>query len=93
MSFSCHLHHNRYFKPCRLLDIGVVEISSSESKTQDDLVAMAVYAIAIIPLILMIPEITDHYPMELQKQLLMKMILQQQVPSKGPSIGGSSCAR
>ena len=36
-------------------------------EAQDDPVAMEVYAIAIIPLVLMILEITDQYPHETSK--------------------------
>ena len=44
----------------RLSIIGGGEIKSTEHTTQGDTIAMAVYAIAIIPLILMIVEITSH---------------------------------
>ena len=41
--------HNCYFRPSRLFVIGGVEIVSSEGTIQSDHVAMAVYAISIIP--------------------------------------------
>ena len=44
-----------------LFIIGRVEITSSEGTTQVAPVAVAVYTIAIIPLILMILEITESY--------------------------------
>ena len=56
--------HNHYSKQWHLFVIGRVEISSSEGTTLADLIAMAVYATAIIPLILMILEITDENPMK-----------------------------
>ena len=37
-------------------------MSSTEGTTQGDPIEMAVYAIAAIPLLLMIPEITDNLP-------------------------------
>ena len=53
--------HNRYSRPSLLFVICGVEIASSEGTTQGDSIAMAVYAIAIIPLILIILEITESY--------------------------------
>ena len=41
--------HNCCFRPSRLFVIGGVEIVSSEGTIQSDHVAMAVYAISIIP--------------------------------------------
>ena len=46
--------YNRYSKPRRLYVIGRVEISLSKGTTLRDLIAVAVYAIAIIPLILIL---------------------------------------
>ena len=54
------LVHKCYSKPLRLFIIGEVKILS-QNTTQSDPVTKAVYAIAVIPLILMILEITDQY--------------------------------
>ena len=54
--------HNCYSKPLRLFVIGGVEVSKSEGIMQGNSVAMAVYSIKIVPLILMILEITNQYP-------------------------------
>ena len=53
--------HNCYSRPSRLFAIGSEEIASPEGTTQVDPVAMAAYAVAVIPLILMILEITKSY--------------------------------
>lgn len=53
---------NCYTKPSRLFVIGGVEISSSEGTTHGDPIAMAVYAVAVNPLLLMVLEITDNLP-------------------------------
>ena len=44
--------------------IGGVELSSSEGTTQGDPVAMAIYATAVIPLILMVLEIFNDKPLD-----------------------------
>jgi len=51
---------NCYTKPSRLFVIGGVELRSEKGTTQGDPIAMAVYAIAAMPLLLMVLEITDN---------------------------------
>ena len=53
---------NCYTIPSRLFIIGGCELISEEGTTQGDPIAMAVYAVAVIPLILMILEITNQLP-------------------------------
>ena len=53
---------NCYMIPSRMFVIGGFEISSSEGTTQGDPTVMAIYAIAVIPLVLMIIEIVTSTP-------------------------------
>ena len=53
---------NCYSTSSRLFVIGGVELLSQEGTTQGDPVAMAIYAVATIPLLLMILEITNQLP-------------------------------
>ena len=50
---------NCYSSPSQMFVIGGVELSSKEGTTQGDPIAMAIYAIAVIPLLLMVLEITE----------------------------------
>ena len=51
---------NCYTKSSRLFVIGGHELTSSEGTTQGDPIAMAIYAVAVITLILMILEVTNQ---------------------------------
>ena len=53
---------NCYTNPSRLFIIGGHELTSSEGTTQGDPIAMAIYSIAVIPLMLMVLEITNKLP-------------------------------
>ena len=53
---------NCYINPSRLFIIGGHELTSSEGTTQGDPIAMAIYAIAVITLMLMVLEITNKLP-------------------------------
>ena len=53
---------NCYMMPSRLFVIGGYELKSSEGTTQGDPIAMAVYAMAVIPLLLMLLEIVTEVP-------------------------------
>ena len=48
--------------PSRLFVIGGAEITSEEGTTQSYSTAMAMYAITIIPLIMMLLELTEKFP-------------------------------
>ena len=72
--------HNWYSKPTHLFVIGVVEIPSSEGTMQVYPAAIAIYAKIIVSLILIIlkSRSTWNNHMELQKYLIIQIILQQQ---------------
>ena len=53
---------NYYSLPSRLFIIGGSELKSCEGKTQGDPAAMAIYAIAIIPLLLMLVDQAEQLP-------------------------------
>ena len=53
---------NCYSQPSRLFIIGGCELKSSEGTTQGYPIAMAIYAIAIIPLMLMVLDVSDKLP-------------------------------
>ena len=59
LSLSKHLCQSCYTSPSRLFIIGGTEIKCSEGKTQGDPVAMPIYVLSVIPLMLMVLEITD----------------------------------
>ena len=61
--------HNCYSKPSRLFVLGGTEISSSEGTTQGDPIAMAIYATATIPIILLVLEVTDKLPNKTTKSV------------------------
>jgi len=60
---------NCYTTPSRLFVIGGYELSSEEGTTQGDPISMAVYAIATIPLILMLLEIIMNGPNDSVKEV------------------------
>ena len=53
---------NCYALPSRLFIIGGSELKSCEGTTQGDSAAIAIYAIAIIPLLLMLIDQTEQLP-------------------------------
>ena len=61
---------NCYNLPSRLFTIGGTEIPSSEGTTQGDSTAMSIYAVAIIPLVLMILEIMSTSPDNTSKMVV-----------------------
>ena len=90
MPFNRKIVHNCYSEPSQLFVTDGVEIASSEGTTQGDPVAMAVYAIAIIPLILMILEIIESYSEGTSKVAAYADDLTAAGRIPGLSIGGNS---
>ena len=68
---------NCYSLPSRLFIIGDSELKSSEGTTQGDPIAMAIYAVAVIPLMMMILDITNDLPDKKRKwsRTLMTFLL------------------
>ena len=62
--------NNCYSLPSRLFVIVGAEITSEEGTTQGDPTAMAMYAIAIIPLIMMLLELTEKFPNKQTKMVV-----------------------
>ena len=73
--------HNWYSKPSHLFVTGVVEIPSSEGTMQGNLAAIVIYAKIIVSLILIILKSRSAWNnhVELQKHLIIQIILQQQL--------------
>ena len=80
-----------YTWPLRLFIIGGTEIQSSEGTTQGDPVAMPIYVLSVIPLMLVVLEITNTKKNSDAKMIAMLMIFMQQVQFPVWSIGGIQC--